>query len=165
MEFIIVEIHPDDKLQIASFVSENWGSQMIVSKGKKYDTVELSGFICRKEDEIIGMITYNVCGEECEVITLDSKVNNLGLGTQLLNKVIEKSLSIGCKRVWLTTTNDNLNAIRFYQKRAFEWIEFRKDAILQSRMLKPEIPESGYNDIPIRHEIEFEFLLGNKSDI
>jgi GNAT superfamily N-acetyltransferase len=108
---------------------------------------------------VIGLVTSNINGEDCEIVTLDSKVNNLGLGTRLINKVIDEAKMNKCKRVWLITTNDNTNAIRFYQKRGFEWIGFYKDAMQESRKLKPEIPKLGNDDIPIKHEIEFGYRI------
>jgi ribosomal protein S18 acetylase RimI-like enzyme len=72
---------------------------------------------------------------------------------------MEKARESGCRRVWLITTNDNTRAIGFYQKRGFEWVGFYKDAMVEARKLKPEIPELGINNIPIKHEIEFEMIL------
>ena len=77
----------------------------------------------------------------------------------MINKVIEKAKISGCKRVWLITTNDNTNAIRFYQKRGFEWVGFYRNSMDDSRKLKPEIPQLGEDNIPIKHEIEFELRL------
>jgi ribosomal protein S18 acetylase RimI-like enzyme len=113
----------------------------------------LPGFVCKNNGKIIGLITYDIENNECEIVTLDSKINNIGLGTKLINKVIAKAKDQGCKRVWLITTNDNSNAIRFYQKRGFEWVGFYKDAMLESRKIKPEIPEYGNDKIPLKHEI------------
>jgi len=108
----------------------------------------------------MGVITYHIDGTDCEIVTLDSLVNHLGLGTNLVHKVIEKANKKGCRRVWLITTNDNTHAIRFYQKRGFTWKAFHKNAIIESRKLKPEIPELGNDGIPVLHEIEFEYILG-----
>lgn len=106
-----------------------------------------------------GLITFNIQEKDCEIVTLDSTWRNQGLGLKLINKVIEKAKLKKCNRVWLVTSNDNTNAIRFYQKRGFDWIGFYKDSMQESRKLKPEIPALGYDDIPIRHEIEFELKL------
>ena len=158
-EFIISEIQPEDKSLISNFISENWESTKSVSKGKIHDVTILNGFICKKDNQIIGLITVDICGKDCEIVTLDSKVQNSGLGTKLINQVIERVKLKGCKRVWLITTNDNINAIRFYQNRGFEWVGFYKDSMQKSRQLKPEIPETGFDDIPIKHEVEFEYKL------
>ena len=63
------------------------------------------------------------------------------------------------RRAWLITTNDNLDAIRFYQRRGFTIATVHAGAIEQSRTIKPSIPLVGSYGIPIRDEIEFEMLL------
>jgi len=158
-KFHITEIKTEDKTLVASFISKNWGSPIVVVKSKMYNSVELPGFIYKENEKIIGLITYKIENDYCEIVTLDSKLENKGLGTSLLNKVIDLSRKNTCKRIWLITTNDNTKAIRFYQKRGFEWNGFYKNAIKVSRRLKPEIPEFGFDSIPIKHEIEFELKL------
>ena len=155
----ISELNEKDRLPVSRLIAESWGSILSVSKGKIHDTSRLPGFVCRVENKIAGVLTYNIEQAECEIVTLDCKISNKGLGTKLINKVIDKAREKQCKRIWLITTNDNVNAIRFYQKRGFEWVGFYKNAIVKSRLLKPEIPEFGYDDIPIKHEIEFELKL------
>jgi hypothetical protein len=59
--------------------------------------------------------------------------------------------------VWLTTTNDNLDALRFYQRRGFRISAVRPRAVERARAtLKPEIPEVGAYGIPVRDEIDLE---------
>ena len=157
--FNISEIKTEDKPLVASFISDNWGSPMSVSKGKMFNTTELPGFISKKDSKVIGLVTYNIHGNDCEIVTLDCHVNKHGFGTQLIKKIIEKARLNGCKRVWLITTNDNTKAIRYYQKRGFEWIGFYKESMQESRKLKPEIAQLGNDNIPIKHEIEFELKL------
>ncbi|MFC2084070.1 GNAT family N-acetyltransferase [Bacteroidota bacterium] len=159
--FKIFEITDADKNLVSNFITDNWDSSFSVSKGKIHDTPELPGFICKKEKKVIGLITYNIENNECEIVTLDSKIENKGLGTRLVNKVLDVAKENNCNRVWLITTNDNSNAIRFYQKKGFEWVGFYKDSIRESRKLKPEIPELGNDNIPIKHEIEFEYRIKN----
>jgi GNAT superfamily N-acetyltransferase len=159
VDFIISEISDADRRLVSNFISDIWGSSLSVSRGRIYDTAKLPGFICKENDKTIGLVTYNIDSGDCEIVTLDSKMNNKGLGTRLINKVIEKAKANNCKRVWLITTNDNTHAIRFYQKRGFEWVGFYRDAMKESRKLKPEIPELGNDDIPIKHEIEFEYRI------
>jgi GNAT superfamily N-acetyltransferase len=159
LDFQIAEIRTEDKPLVASFISKNWGSQIVVTKGKLLNTIELPGFISILDSKVIGLITYDIQGKDCEIVTLDSKINNHGMGTQLIKMVIEKAKLNYCNRVWLITTNDNTNAIRFYQKRGFDWVGFYKDSLQVSRKIKPEIPEFGDDNIPIKHEIEFELRL------
>jgi len=159
IDFHINEIKREDKPLVSSFISENWGSPIVITKGKTHNTMDLSGFIYKSNDKIIGLITYKIEDDECEIVSLDSKLENKGLGTSLINKVIEYARKVRCKRIWLITTNDNTKAIRYYQKRGFEWIGYYQDSVMESRKLKPEIPEFGFDNIPIKHEIEFELML------
>jgi RimJ/RimL family protein N-acetyltransferase len=92
----------------------------------------------------------------CGIVSLDSLVENMGLGTALLRALRDLVRAQGGRRVWLITTNDNTRALRFYQKRGFKLIALHMDAIKRSRQLKPEIPATGIDGIPIRDELELE---------
>jgi hypothetical protein len=56
----------------------------------------------------------------------------------------------------VTTTNDNLNALRFYQRRGFRMTEVRPGAVDRARSQKPSIPLVGEFGIPIHDEIDLE---------
>ena len=73
-----------------------------------------------------------------------------------MDAVVEEARKQNCKRVFLITTNDNMHALRFYQRRGFELVALYRDAVKESRRLKPSIPLTGFDDIPIRDEIELE---------
>ena len=159
MPINIREITKPYRKFIVEFLSVEWGSSIIVTKGKLHEIEKLSGYVVVINDEIKGIITYSISENECEIVSLNSLVSNKGIGSLLIKSVIEKAKVSMCKRVWLITTNDNTNAIRYYQKRGFDLLMVHKDAILESRRIKPQIPQYGFDDIPIRHEIEFELLL------
>jgi RimJ/RimL family protein N-acetyltransferase len=148
----ISEINDSNRTLMKKFISDSWGSPLSVSKGRILDTTNLPGFICKENNKIVGLVTYFIDGTDCEIVTLNSSMNNKGLETILINKVMDKAKANHCKRVWLITTNDNTNAIRYYQRRGFEWVGFYKNAMEESRRLKPEIPKFGNNNIPIKQE-------------
>lgn len=142
-------------------VVRGWGADFIISRGRKLYAVELEGFIARDESgERVGLVTYQIIEDECEITTLDAFKRFAGIGTKLIETVVDRSKEIGAKRLWLITTNDNVDAIRFYHKRGFVMAAIHIDAIKKSRELKPSIPLIGYYGIPIRDEIEFEMMLG-----
>ena len=107
----------------------------------------------------MGLLTYHVKEDNCEIVTINSIRSGIGIGCALIDAVKDSSRQIGCKRLWLVTTNDNLNAQQFYQKRGFVIAAVHKYAVAKSRKLKPEIPLFGGNSIPIKDEIEFEMVL------
>ena len=72
---------------------------------------------------------------------------------------MEEAAKENCRRLFLITTNDNLNALGFYQKRGFEMVSINRGAVNESRKIKPGIPLIGMNNIPLRDEIELEIML------
>ncbi len=105
------------------------------------------------------MATVNVENNEMELVTVDSLKPGRGVGTMLIGEVISMAKEKNVKRLWLITTNDNLNALKFYQKNNFHLVKVYPGAIAESRKIKPQIPEIGENGIPIRDEIELEVLF------
>jgi hypothetical protein len=77
----------------------------------------------------------------------------------LLQAVCDAARKACCNRLWLITTNDNVDALRFYQRFGFSLVALHRDAVRESRRLKPSIPETGKDGIPIRDEIELEMQL------
>ena len=158
-KFQIRPLNESDHDWVAGFLVEHWGSSKMATKGKTYDADRLPGFVAIQENKSVGLITYRIDGNQCEIGSLNSLVESAGIGTALINAVKDAADAAGCKRLWLITTNDNTAALNFYQKRGFILAALCTNAIEKSRKLKPEIPITGNNGIPLRDEIELELLL------
>jgi len=158
----MVEVRPiseHDQVWIETLLREHWGSTIQVSRGRLHDASRLPGYVAVYNQERAGLITYRVEGDACEIVTINSLVEGQGIGTALVQAVCEAAVEAGCKRLWLITTNDNITALRFWQKRGFSLVQVYRNAIAHSRRLKPEIPLTGEHGIPIRDEIELEITL------
>lgn len=143
---------------MTSLLTEHWGSVRMVTRGKIHQA-DSPGFIAVQQDKPAGLITYRLDGKECEITSMNSLLENQGIGSALIDTVKNAAAAAGCKRLWLITTNDNTKALRFWQKRGFSLAAIYRNAIEQSRRLKPEIPLTGNDGIPIRDEIELEMIL------
>lgn len=157
-----IELRPlqdNDRKWLKQFMIDAWGSEKVVSRGKIYDAYMLPGFVASINGELAGIATYHIAGNQCEIVTLDSIKENIGVGWANISAVRDIAVSEGCKRLWLITTNDNTHAIRYYQKRGFTIAAVHCNSIEESRKLKPQIPLVGNDGIPIRDEIEFEMML------
>jgi N-acetylglutamate synthase-like GNAT family acetyltransferase len=154
------EIRPKDKEIIVAILQEHWGEQRIVSRGKTYDAASLPGFVVEDESQIEGLVTYNLTQDECEIVSLNALSPTQGIGSLLIERVVQHAKKAGCRRIWLVTTNDNLHALRFYQRRGFQLVDVYRNALDVSRKLKPTIPLVGEFGIPLRDEIELELILG-----
>jgi GNAT superfamily N-acetyltransferase len=105
--------------------------------------------------DLHGVLTYIVDGAACEILTLHAEPRGQGTGSALLEAVERIAREAGCTRLWLITTNDNLDALRFYQRRGFRLAHVHVGAVDDARSrLKPEIPEVGDHGIPLRDELE-----------
>lgn len=120
---------------------------------------KLPGFEARTKEGLAGILIYGVSNNSCKIVSLDSMVENHGIGSHLLKHAVGKARELGCKRVWATVTNDNIRSIRFFQKRGFTMAAIHKNSVEEARKLSPGIPMYGYDDIPILHEIEVEMVL------
>lgn len=160
--FEIRPVEPADKDWIRRFEEEHWSAPVVVAHGVIYRPHELPGFIALSEGKGVGLITYTIDGSSCEIVTLNSLVENVGIGTALVEAVLARARQGKCSRLWLITTNDNLHALGFYQKRGFELVAVHRNALKRSRELNPRIPLVAPNGIPIRDEIELEFPLEAK---
>ena len=158
-EIIIKQAGNANKTWISDLLKEWWAGPVVVTRGKLHRADELPGFIAVQSDKPAGLITYEITGGECEIVTINSLIEGQGIGSALIEAVRNTAVKEGCRRLWLITTNDNTAALRFYQKRGFHLVAVHRNAIEQSRRLKPEIPETGNDGIPLRDEIELEIIL------
>ncbi len=158
--FRVVPLESIHRDWVVHTLRTHWGSEKVVSRGRIHDGSKLPGFVAvAEESQPLGLALYSVEGESCELVVLDSLSEGQGIGSALIAAVRETALKAGCRRLWLITTNDNLHALGFYQKRGFVLVAVHRDAMTESRRLKPEIPLIGIGGIPLRDEIELEIRL------
>lgn len=145
----------DDVIEL---LKAHWGSENIVSKGKITNASKLPRIIARNSaGKIIGLATFepDLVSKSCELVSIDAIIQGKGIGSNLIDRVKEEAKKIGCEKVWLITTNDNIEAVGFYIKNGFRLTAVHLDAIAESRKLKPQIPEIGKNGISLLDEWEF----------
>jgi ribosomal protein S18 acetylase RimI-like enzyme len=158
-DFILRPVNGGDREWISRLMVERWGSKIVVVHSTTYTPANLPGMIAVLDDNRIGLITYSIQDDECEIVTLDSLLPSQGIGTRLIDEVKRVAKAAGCYRIWLTTTNDNLKALQFYKSRGFTLCAIHKNAVEKAREIKPEIPLLGQSGIPIRDEIELDMIL------
>lgn len=140
--------------KVTHFFTKQWGSpEMVISSGV-YDCSALEGFAALDEAQnIVGLITFDRKENEIEIISLDSLLERQGIGSMLVEEVERLALAEQRAAVTLITTNDNLNALKFYQKRGYQLIEIFPNAVAKAREIKPSIPLIGEHGIPLRDEL------------
>lgn len=152
-----------DRNWVRAFVAERWGAEIVVAHGQVYHPHELPGFRAEQDGEPVGLLTYHIAGRACEIVTLDAVTRQQGIGSALIDALRPVAIEAGCRRLWLVTTNDNLDGLRFYQRRGFRIVAVRPDAMDEVRRHKPGIPDTGAYGIPLRDELELEEKLPRDS--
>jgi ribosomal protein S18 acetylase RimI-like enzyme len=157
-----VEIRPlaeADRDWVERLIVDRWGDAIVTGRGRMWRPAELPGFAAFEGDDCVGLVTYELDDEACEIVTIDALRDGAGVGTALLEVVVDVASSAGCTRVQLLTTNNNVRALAFYQKRGFRLVALIPGAIEEQRKLKPSIPEVDSTGLPIRDELHLELAL------
>jgi len=143
-----------DRPMIAWLMVELWGSAQQIVHQTVFRPAELPGLIAERAGRLVGLLTYHADGGVLEVVTLNALERRTGVGTVLMETVADDARRLRCHEIRLTTTNDNLDAIRFYQRRGLRLVALRPGAVDRARLEKPEIPRAGAYGIPLRDEID-----------
>jgi GNAT superfamily N-acetyltransferase len=152
-----------DRPALGRVLASRWGGATVVVHGTVFRPAELPGLIAVRDGRLAGLLTYDIGGDGLEIVTLDAMTPNGGVGSALVTAVADEARRHQADRLAVTTTNDNLDALRFYQRRDFRLVAVRPGAVDEARRLKPQIPEIGCYDIPLRDEIDLvrEVALGS----
>jgi len=108
------------------------------------------------DGEPVGLLTYHIQSDACHIVSLNVSRKRIGVGESLLNRLEAEALAHACKKLICTISNDNLNALRFLQKRDFHLVAIRADAIEERRRQNPTIQLKGEYGIPLRDELVLE---------
>jgi GNAT superfamily N-acetyltransferase len=158
----VVHVRPReiaDQAAAQAFLARH-NSLRVARLGEVVHPLDYPAFVAETPDgQLLGMLTY-VPGQDwrqCEILTLHAGEQWHGAGTALIEATGQLARRQGCSRLWVITTNDNVDALRFYQRRGFCLVRVHRGAVDRSRAsLKPEIPTLGAYGIPLRDEIELE---------
>jgi GNAT superfamily N-acetyltransferase len=158
---------PADTDWIGRFLRERWGASTIVVHGEAIDAATLPALVAENRS---GLATWRPIerplgrptgrpigrrhGRDAELVTLDAVPAGTGTGTALIEALAARLRAEGCARLWLTMTNANLSALRFYLRRDFRLVQVRPGAVDIARAMKPSIPLVGEHGIPVHDELD-----------
>jgi GNAT superfamily N-acetyltransferase len=150
---------PADRDWIERFLARH-DSTRVARRAELLAPLDHPMLVALADDRPAGLLTYIIADVECEILTLHVTRQWQGIGTALVEAIGDVARSAGCVQMWVLTTNDNVDALRFYQRRGFRLRALRPGAVDASRRdLKPEISRIGDHGIPLRDELELELDL------
>lgn len=150
------DLSPGDGWWVRATLQDGWGSSAVARLGDVVDAATLAGALATVDGTPVGLVTWRPDAGDLEVVTIQSLRPGLGVGRALMDRTWAEASAIGAERLWLVTTNDNLRALRFYQRWGMDLVALHRDGVARSRTLKASIPLTGADGIPIRHELELE---------
>lgn len=149
-----------DRALVGEFLDAQLGSRQQAAHGELMDCHLHRGFAAFEGEQLIGVAMYRESGGDYEMTALACSPRLGGVGSRLVEAVVAVAREAGAGRLWLITTNDNIDAARFYQRRGFRLRRVSPGAVDESRRtLKPVIPVLGNYGIPMHDELEFELRL------
>ena len=149
----------EERATIDAFLHEQH-ADVVARRGELVDARRCPRLVATIDGRLVGVLTYVPGADSVEALTVHAVAPGRGIGTALLAGLRERAQANGWRRIWLITTNDNVDALRFYQRRGFRLVSVDAGAVDRSRAaLKPSIPAIGSHGIPIRDELELELLL------
>jgi GNAT superfamily N-acetyltransferase len=148
---VVREATPADREWISNLLRERWHGTLITAHGEVIDAAGLPALVA---DDRRGLATWRRLGPDAELMTLDAVPTGCGTGTALIDALAKLLRAQGCARLCLTTTNDNLSALKFYMRRGFRLVALRPGAVDEARKQKPSISLVGRHGIPIHDELE-----------
>jgi ribosomal protein S18 acetylase RimI-like enzyme len=135
-------------------IAADSGGRLQARLGAVIDALACPGLVAELSGDAVGVVTYPTEQLAVEVVYIVVTTKRIGIGTTLMDAVERQTRP---RRLWLVSTNDNLDALRFYQRRGYRIVDIRVGAVESARRtLKPSIPEIGNFGIPIRDEIVLE---------
>jgi ribosomal protein S18 acetylase RimI-like enzyme len=157
---VAVETRPADSVPaetLRAYLRATWHGDSVVAHGEVMFPAALPGLVAVADGRLVGHASYRVADNVCELVSLAADPPGRGVGGRLLEAVCSAARAAGCATVRLTTTNDNLDALRLYQRHGFRLRTLRRGAVDEARRtLKPQIPEVGSFGIPMRDELDLE---------
>jgi 2-oxo-4-hydroxy-4-carboxy--5-ureidoimidazoline (OHCU) decarboxylase/GNAT superfamily N-acetyltransferase len=166
-EVRVRDYDPDDREWAAELIARHSGGVSdVVRMGERIDPLALAGLVAEAEGRRVGVAMVEESPERgMEVVALFTDPPGAGAGSALLETAWHVAAASGHHRLWLVTTNDNLEALHFYLRRGMRVAAVHGGAVERDRLLKPEIPPfNGENGLPIRDLIELELPTGDGAE-
>jgi GNAT superfamily N-acetyltransferase len=153
-DVLLRPVQESDRPTVEWLTTQLWGAAEVIVHDSAFYPAALPGFIAERAGRIAGLLTFDVRPGVLEIATINAIEQHTGIGTMLIEAVRAEAKRRGCHEITLTTTNDNVGALRFYQRRGFRLAALRPGAVDRSRLRKPEIPRVGDFGIPLHDEID-----------
>jgi GNAT superfamily N-acetyltransferase len=148
----------NEKDKIQKLVKRFWGEPEQLTFDRKFIVAELAAYVAKKSgNDVIGFVSFTELHDAIIIVALgiSPKYQNAGIGKSLIKKVEEEAKRLGKKKLLVSTSNDDLPALAFYQHLGFQIYEVKPNVIAE----KHSMVLKGIGGLPIRDELRLQKLL------
>jgi len=147
----------EEREKIRDFVQRFWGEQEQIAFDRRFMVAELSAYIGKVENNIIGFISFTEADDAVIIVALGMlpQYQSSGVGTSLIETVETEAKTLLKKRLLVSTSNDDLPALAFYQSVGFQIYEMKPNVIAE----KHGIVLEGIGRLPVRDELRLQKIL------
>ena len=147
----------EEREKIQGFVQRFWGEQEQLTFDRKFVVAELSAYVAKLENNKIGFISFAETDDAIIIVALGvlPQYQGSGVGRSLIEKVEAEAKRMLKKRLLVSTSNDDLPALAFYQSLGFQIYDVKLNIIAEKHGGILE----GIGGLPIRDELRLRKIL------
>ena len=154
---------PADEAAAERLLDAAVGGRHQARRGAVHDVLDLPGLGAWAGGRLVGVATWTppdpAGRSELAVVAVAAGERGRGIGAALVEAAATAARRAGATAQWLVTTNDNLDALRLYQRHGYRLATLHPGAVDAARRRKPAIPATGAHGIPRRDELVLERAL------
>ncbi len=152
LEYTVQELRSEEEREgIRRLVGRFWGEEDQLTFDRGFTVAELPGYVAKVEDTIVGFVSFAETDGAIIVVALGvlPRFQGSGVGKRLVEEVENCARRRGKERLLVSTSNDDLPALAFYQSLGFQIFEVKPDIIAEKHgsLMK------GIGGLPVRDEL------------
>jgi GNAT superfamily N-acetyltransferase len=154
---LVREATENDRAAVQALIERDFGRTRIVAFDEVIDVAGLPALVSVMHGELSGALVYRLLNDALHVVALatDPGWQRSGVGGHLIAEAELLARRLNLPRVVVATTNDNLPALYFYQRRGY-----RLTALVPNSVLAHTGQVcAGFAGIPVQDEVRLEKTL------
>jgi GNAT superfamily N-acetyltransferase len=146
-----------DRPAVRALFEADFGRTKIVAFGEVMDIDQMPALAAFVTEELSGALTYRLHLDALHIVALatDPMWQRSGVGGHLVAEAELLARRLNLLRTVVATTNDNLPALYFYQRRGYRLTDLVPGSIVIHTGQEP----AGFAGIPVRDEVRLEKRL------
>lgn len=153
------EFYTPDTDELARDWTEFTGGPPVLAVLGEFEPGDVEALGMRGDAGRRAIISWYRDGETAELTSVHASPPGSGAGRELLSLVEQRLRGAGVRRLLVATTDDNTDALGFYQSLGFRLVRIEFDWMDRVRERKPGVPLTGNRGLPLRDLLVLEKAL------